>query len=322
MSLPTDTWLTGPRLQRLAVALLAIGANAPGIAREGAASAIWRKCGGSHEEAQQVLDILAWLNLVRIDSDSIRRANAGNPVARSLRAGDYRPLGLTIIRAGLFSEQTRSLLESGNVDADGNLVCLPRVAASVAPQLIGLLSRWPEFQSRPKVVVPSSVVNELSAVWALRAPEEGEPSWMSQRRRVGKRAELYSFQRERSEAQDPSAIAWVAKDSDSLGWDIEDRTATPYRRIEVKGSRGESQIFFLSQNEWNQASIHGSNYEVQFWGNIDLQREEPSEYASLRAIGFPVVLSNIWDKVASGEWAATPVQWRIAKNEISEQAQQ
>ena len=322
MSLATDTWLTGPRLERLALALLAIGANAPGIAREGAVRAIWRKCGGSHEEAQQVLDILASLNLVRIESESIKRGDAGNRVARALRAGDYRLLGLTIIRAGLFSSQARSLLESGNVDVDGNLVCLPRIAASVAPQLIGLLSRWPEFRSRPKVVVPAGVVNELAAVWALRSPEEGESSWLSQRRRVGMRAELYSFQRERSEAQDPSAIAWVAKDSDSLGWDIEDRTATPYRRIEVKGSRGEKPIFFLSENEWKQASNHRSNYEVHFWGNIDLQREEPSEYASLRAIGFPIVIPNIWEQVVSGEWAATPVQWRIARNEVPEQAKQ
>ena len=322
MSSPTDAWFTGPRLERLAIALLAIGNNAPGIAREGAIRAIWRKCGGSHEEAWQVVEILASLNLVRVESDYIRRAKAGNPVARSLRAGDYRPLGLTIIRAGLFSEQARSLLESGNVDADGNLVCLPRVAASVAPQLIGLLSQWAEFQSRPKVVVPSCVVSELAAVWALRAPEEGESSWLSQRRRVGMRAELYSLQRERSEAQDPSAIAWVAKDSDSLGWDIEDRTATPYRKIEVKGSRGENPVFFLSANEWKQASIHGTNYEVHFWGDIDLQREEPSEYASLRAIGFPIVILNISDKIESGEWMATPIQWRITKNEVSEQAQQ
>ena len=188
MSPPTDAWFTGPRLERLAIALLAIGTNAPGIAREGAIGAIWRKCGGSHEEAWQVVEILASLNLVRIEGDYIRRTKAGNPVVRSLRTGDYRPLGLTIIRGGLFSEQAPSLLESGNVDADGNLVCLPRVAASVAPRLIGLLSRWAEFQSRPKIVVPSSVVNELAAVWALRAPEEGESSWLSQRRRVGERA--------------------------------------------------------------------------------------------------------------------------------------
>ena len=322
MSSPTDAWFTGPRLERLAIALLAIGTNEPGIAREGAIRTIWRKCGGSHEEAWQVVEILASLNLVRVESDYIKRAKAGNPVARSLRAGDYRPLGLTIIRAGLFSEQARSLLESGNVDADGNLVCLPRVAASVAPQLMGLLSQWAEFQSRPKVVVPSSVVNELAAVWALRAPEEGESSWLSQRRRVGLRAELYSLQHERSEARDPSTIAWVAKDSDSLGWDIEDRTTTPYRKIEVKGSRHENPVFFLSANEWKQASIHGTDYEVHFWGDIDLQREEHSEYASLRAIGFPIVILNVSDKIASGEWTATPIQWRISKDQVSEQAQQ
>lgn len=319
MTPPADTWFTGPRLEKIAIALLAIGANAPGIAREDAARAIWRKCGGSHEEARKVLEILSFLGLVRIENDSIRRASAGNRVARFLRASDYRPLGTTIIQAGLFSEQARLLLESGSVDSDGNLACLPRIAVLVAPQLIGLLSRWPDFQSRPKVVVPSSVVNELDTVWALRAPQGGGSPTLSQGRRVGKRAELYSFQRERSEAKDPHAIAWVARDSDTLGWDIEDRTATPYRRIEVKGSGGEVLDFLLSENEWKQASIHGPNYEVQFWGNIDLQRDEPSEYASLRASGFPIVIANIRDKVATGEWTASPVQWRIAKNDAYEQ---
>ena len=314
----TDTWLTGPRVDRIALALLTIGANSPGVEMGSAVRAIWRKCGGTHEEARQLLEILTSLNLVVIDNDYIRRAKAGNPVARSLRAGDYRPLGLTMIRAGLFSEQARALLESGQIDSYGNLTCLSRVAAAVSPQLIGLLSRWPEFRSRPKVMVPTSLVKELSAVWALRAPEEPKAAWLSQRRLIGKRAELYSLQRERSETQDPSTIAWVAKDSDSLGWDIEDRTVTPYRRIEVKGSRKETPVFFLSENELKQASIHGTNYEVQFWGNIDLKLEEPSEYASLRAIGFPVVLANIWDKIMVGEWTATPVQWRIAKSEATD----
>ena len=47
MSPPSDAWFTGPRLERLAIALLAIGTNAPGIAREGAIGAIWRECGGA-----------------------------------------------------------------------------------------------------------------------------------------------------------------------------------------------------------------------------------------------------------------------------------
>ena len=71
MSVPTDNWLTGPRLERLAVALLAIGANAPGIARTGAVRTIWRKCGGNHDETCQVLDILASLNLVLFQSDLV-----------------------------------------------------------------------------------------------------------------------------------------------------------------------------------------------------------------------------------------------------------
>ncbi|MXX92776.1 MAG: DUF3883 domain-containing protein [Chloroflexi bacterium] len=314
MTLPAGTWLTGPRLDRLATALQTIGANVPGVPRETAVRRIWRKCGGSHEESEQLLNLLASLNLFHVDEDSVRRANSGNPVVRGLRSGDYRPLGLTIIRAGLFSDQARALLEIGNMDAEGDLICLPRIAQSVAPQLVGLLSRWPEFQSRPLVCVPSNVVGELETVWALRMVEASEPSWISNRRRIGQRAELYSFQRERSITQNPSSIAWVSQDSDSFGWDIEDRTTAPYRRIEVKGSGAACPAFFLSQNEWNQAARYGSNYEVQFWGSIDLQREQANEYASLRAAGFPIVISDIRAKITTGEWDATPVQWRIARN--------
>ena len=54
---------------------------------------------------------------------------------------------------------------------------------------------------------------------------------------------------------------------------------------------------------------------------FEFQREESSEYALLRAIGFPLVISNIRDRITSGEWAATPVQWRIAKNEVSDEGQ-
>ncbi len=319
---PTGGWLTGPRLGRLATALRTVGANAPGIAARSAVDAIWRRGGGgSHEEAGQILQMLIWLNLLQIDNDMVMRTSAGNPIARSLRAGDFAPLGLKLIRAGVFSEQARALIESGKVDVDGKLVCLPRTAEAVAPQLIGLLSRLPEYQSRPRVVIPSALVDELSAVWALGAPEDHEPPrWLSDRQRVGERAEWYSLQHERSGAEDPAAIAWVSRDSDRFGWDIEDRAATPYRRIEVKGSRREDPVFFMSENEWNQARIYGASYEVQYWGNIDLRREKASEYPVLRSAGFPVIISNLFDRIASGEWDATPVQWRISKDAVPEDA--
>ena len=80
---------------------------------------------------------------------------------------------------------------------------------------------------------------------------------------------MYTVQYER-ERVGQSSIFWVARDTDSLGWDVEDRSKTPYRYIEVKGRRDSELVFYLSEREWNKAHELGSNYEVQFWGSIDL----------------------------------------------------
>ena len=51
---------------------------------------------------------------------------------------------------------------------------------------------------------------------------------------------------------------------------MEDRSVNPYRYIEVKGRRESDLVFYLSDNEWGKAQALGPNYEVQFWGGIDL----------------------------------------------------
>jgi hypothetical protein len=109
-----------------------------------------------------------------------------------------------------------------------------------------------------------------------------------------------------------SAIFWVAKDSDELGWDVEDRSVTPHRCIEVKGRRDDEVVFFLSDNEWQKAVELGALYEIQFWGGIDLTCDPASEYARLRATGYPLVISNISTQIGVG-WEATAVRWRITR---------
>lgn len=79
------------------------------------------------------------------------------------------------------------------------------------------------------------------------------PGFALERKQVGDRAELYSVQTERSRIANPSVIAWVARESDTLGWDVEDRSVTPHRCVEVKGRRDGEVIFYLSENEWRRA---------------------------------------------------------------------
>ena len=119
---------------------------------------------------------------------------------------------------------------------------------------------------------------------------------------------------ERTRVGDPSRIVWVARDTDSLGWDVEDRSRTPHRRIEVKGRRDAEIIFFLSENECSKAQQLGADYEVHFWGEINLNLEPAVEYAALRAAGYPVVIENLAARLAKGDFVAEPVRWRLRRS--------
>jgi hypothetical protein len=126
---------------------------------------------------------------------------------------------------------------------------------------------------------------------------------------VGDRAELYTIQFERTRTN-PSLIAWVARDSDSLGFDVEDRSTSPTRCIEVKGSRDTELMFFLSETELEKAREIGSRYELQFWGGIDLSVDPSAEYALLRAKGYPTRLEDLSIRLKGMDMQ--PVRWRVS----------
>jgi hypothetical protein len=108
----------------------------------------------------------------------------------------------------------------------------------------------------------------------------------------------------------PSQIIWVSQDTDALGYDIEDRSGSKLRCIEVKGRRDHDVVFFLSENEWRKAEILRGQYEIHFWGGIDLASDPAIEYAALRVAGYPIIFVDPVMAINS-KLKSSPVKWRL-----------
>lgn len=131
------------------------------------------------------------------------------------------------------------------------------------------------------------------------------------RKDVGNRGELYTYHFEQLHAEDSSMIRWVAKDNEGLGYDVEDISVYPHRRIEVKASTSSEIRFFLSANEWEMAHYYGEHYEIHFWGGIDLNRVLAEEYSRLRAIGYPLIYQDVAKHLEEDLLNAIPTQYVV-----------
>lgn len=308
-----SSWLTAPRVRRLHEVLVVVPERPPGLPDATAKLPIWRQCGGPIEDVPTLVDVLVHAELVRRENASLRLTPAGRRTLTRNRAEHDRPLALALIRTGLLHDQARALLDTFPLADDRTLTCRTTAARRVAPQLLGLLERWNETRTGPTLTISAQLVEELTAVWALIAPPSEARAVEDKRRKsIGNRAEAYSYQLERLSAATSSAIVWVAQDDDTLGYDLEDRSTSPRRRIEVKGSGGPEVRFFMSDNEWRKAHSSPTTYEIQFWGNIDLNRPSAEEYPTLRSMGFPIVLRDVPALLAAGALTAQPDRWRIA----------
>lgn len=300
-------WLTEQRVVRLGRLTLALRTRG-GWARSDANRRGWTACGGPLGEMDRLLDLLFETGLISQRDNRITLTKAGDSVALAERRSDRSRLAFVLIRGGFLFDQARNLLEAGTRNTDGSLQFNPSHARGLAPQLVGLLAVLPGVRVRPTIHLPTDVVAELSAAWAL-LPTSQIPTWAQERKQVGDRAEYYSWLLERSTGE--AHVFWVAQDRDDYGYDIENRASDPPRRIEVKGRRDNDVVFYLSDNEWAKAEQYGNRYEVQFWGDIDLRRTPQLEYASLRAQGWPFIVANPFTQLQSAEWEMRPIRWRV-----------
>lgn len=306
----TGAWLTAARMDRLPLVLRAIRHQPPpGIPVERADRIVWRSCGGPLDEVLELIDVLVRAELVATGA-ALRLTRQGRHIATQDHQHGGTLLAKTLIRVGFFSDQVRRLTELAGVDStSGDLRCSRQVALGAGPQLVGVLRRFPGVDWGTELRVPAALVEELVDVWALlpeRTPAAEDP-----RKAVGDRGELYSYRLERLRSEDSGKVHWVARDDETLGYDIEDLSVNPQRRIEAKASASRDRRFILSANEWNVAHREPENYEIHLWGEIDLSRSPVEEYQTLRAAGYPIVYKNPARLLSDGVLAAQPLQYLV-----------
>ncbi|WP_159026321.1 DUF3883 domain-containing protein [Streptomyces sp. CLI2509] len=286
----------------------------PGMDIRKARLYLWRECGGPMDDVPILLDLLMQVGLVEAQETWLRLSKEGRKVATQDHRTGGKHLGLALIRSGIFAAQASRLLEVSEVDASRSLVCPAGRAVSVAPQLIGILRRFGQAVSvTDELKVSADLVTEMGDVWSLLPPPATPEA--DYRKDMGNVGELFSYRYCRMAADDPAKVRWVARDDESLGYDIEDLNFTPKRRIEVKASAEKVVRFFLSPNELEVARRLGGAYEVHFWGGVSLKVPVKEEFDRLTKDGYPLVFRGLAELLTSGYFSAVPTQYLVTRSD-------
>lgn len=309
-ALDPESWFTPQRLERMTSALLAVQRSGrTGLRLELAERTVWMTVGGLLSEVPDLLQILRTIGLLRQTHTHLELTKAGRQITTQDHRQGGRRLARQVISRGLLLNQSRVLIESSVADDAGTVRCRRDLAMSVAPQLTGLLRRFPEVEFGSHLAIPKKLVADLDSAWIPAAAR----SRVDHRRSLGDRGEEFSYRYERDNAVDRTQIHWVAQEDDELGYDIDDTNGPSTRLIEVKTSALAEVRFFLSTNEWRVASENPTSYEVQFWGEMNLAAEPADEYKRLRTAGYPIVFNNLAEHVQSGRLLLEPSQYVVTQ---------
>lgn len=296
-ALDAESWFTPQRLERMTQALRVVHhAGRTGLRLELADRTIWKTVGGPLGDVLDIVQVLLSLGLLGHKPPHLQLTRSGRQVATQDHQHGGRLLARQIISRGLLLKQARVLIESCEPDDGGALRCRRDLAISRAPQLTGLLRRFPEVEFVAHLVIPRELVAELDNAWIPAATR----SRVDHRKSLGDRGEEFSYRYERDNAADHTRIHWVAQYDENLGYDIEETTESTRRLIEVKASAAIDVKFYLSTNEWRVASENPAAYEVQFWGGVNLAADPAEEYQRLRASGYPIVFTGLHTHVQAG----------------------
>ena len=303
-----SAWLTTARIARLPQVMRAVGAQGPtGLPKDRARPICFKVCGGPLDDVACLIDALMEASLLSEDGTHYRLTKLGRHVRTQDHQNGGRLLATALIESGQFAEQARVILEELGM-IDDELFCTNRTLVR-APQLASLLLRWPDVRRNGGLRIPPDVADMLGKVWAL-LPQRDERD-EGGRKAVGDRGELYTYQLERERTTRMASVRWVARDDETLGYDVENLEVDPSRKIEVKASVGEDIKFYLSANEWRQAHRYGEFYEIQFWATISIGTPPQKEYQRLRELGYPKVYQNVAKLLSDGVLAAQPSIYEV-----------
>ncbi|NKB15734.1 MAG: DUF3883 domain-containing protein, partial [Sphingomonadales bacterium] len=259
-------------------------------------------------EIADLVAILSASQLLIKQQGFYRLTRDGRQVATQDHRYGGAVLAKRMIEAGIFFTQARRLLESSSRDmTTGELNCPRARALEVAPQLTGVLRRFPNVRLLANLNVPSSLIDLLDDTWLSVNPAINR----DRRKLLGNRGEEFSYRWQRGRALDRTLVRWVAQDDEGLGYDIEDGNETPRRRIEVKCTAADDVRFFLSANEAREAAINPESYEIQFWGGVRLEAPPLEEFNRLIRQGYPLIYLNPLDLVASGQLHMEPSVYQV-----------
>lgn len=288
--------------------------EAGGFSVESAPAILQAQVPGTQQSVRAAVDCLEALGLVAVVNGLIARTRVGNRVRKEVvTLNGSAPVARVVLRSGFMGDQLRALREVLEL-AEDHYRCGRHLARSVAPQLVGLLARLPDVSISGQFRVGLDSSREIDSLWNEVLPSS-RINWADKevrRKAIGDRAESYSMEYERTRRPGArSEVIWVSRDDDSLGYDIEVARGLT-RRVEVKGSTGPDVIFFLTAREHEVAILHGAEYEIQFWGNIDMSLDPRLDYERLRELGYPLRVTDPIAQLQADPWAIVPDRHRVS----------
>ena len=307
MNVASD-WFIAPRVRRLQRLVHLLPPRSPGIASNRLSIELRPHLDGPREEIPHLVHVLSQLGLLYFDSDRYSLSSRGRRAKTLSEDRAQRELAELLIQTGFLHDQVRQLIEASTVGQDGVAQSSVAQLRRSAPQLLGLLRVWPNVVGPSFVNIPPELFALIDTPWSLvpsPVPDQGTLG------AVGHRAEAYSFHLLRRESNQPTSVVWVARDDQTLGYDIEDRSAEEVHRVEVKGSQGSAVRFYLSAHEHEVAHQYPSSYAIHFWGEIDVNRIPQMEFNALRQRGFPLRFEDLASHLADRRLDAVPTNYRV-----------
>lgn len=305
----TPDWFTADRVRRLQELTIFLSKTPKGTGYNQLILTLRAHLGGPRYELPQLVEVLRILGILNVQATRVRLSKRGFYITSKSETFVRRELAELIIQSGFLHTQVRFLhtqVQVSTISSDYMRVPLSPLRHS-APQLLGLLRAWPGIVGTSFVEILQSLYLTFEAPWSLIPL----PTFDSDRRKaVGLRGEVYSYHYLRQQSTNPTSINWVARDNDSLGYDIEDRSIG-FVRIEVKASQHSVVNFFFSKNEYRVANDDPGSYQIHFWGGVDLERDPNSEFSILRDRGFPIIFTDIAAHLEDGRLKAVPNGYKV-----------